>query len=148
MGRAFGSTAAHEAMNERMRVMMGRQGEERMHQVMGARYTACASGTTASGGTAIGPGMMGGYTGNDRWGSMTRSADWNWMMGGTWRTMSRQDWQRLQHRGLGTSATTSGHQGWSPWAIIAAVVGAVFLAGLASVAVARRRPGRTPPAAS
>jgi hypothetical protein len=124
MGRALGSTAAHEAMNERMRVMIGQGGEERMHQVMGARYTACASGSAASGGTVMGPGMM----------------------GGAWRTMSRQNWQRLQHQWLGTTATTSSHHGWSPWAIIAAVVGAVILAGLASAAVARRRLERTPPA--
>jgi hypothetical protein len=148
MGRALGSTAAHDAMKERMRVMMGQQGEERMHQVMGARYTACASGSAASGGAVMGPGMMGGYAGNDRWGSMMRSGDWSWMMGGTWHTMSRQDWQRVQHQWLGTSAATSSHHGWSPWAIIAAVVGAVMLAGLASAAVARRRLQRTPPAPS
>jgi hypothetical protein len=147
-GRALGSTGAHEAMNERMRVMIGQQGEVRMHQVMGARYTACAGGSTASGGTVMGPGMMGGYTGKERWGSMMNSGDLSWMIGGTWRTMSRQDWQRLQHQWLGTTATTSSHHGWSPWAIIAAVVGAVFLAGLASAAVARRRLERTPHAPS
>jgi hypothetical protein len=148
MGRALGSTAAHEAMHERMGLMIGQQGEERMHQVMGARYTACASGSTAPGGTAMGPGMMGGYNGNERWGSMMSSGDVSWMMGGTWRTMSRQDWQRLQQQWLGTNATTSSHDGWSPWAIIAAVVGAVILAGLGTAAVARRRLERTPHAPS
>ena len=60
MGRALGSTSAHEAMNTRMRQYMGQQGEERMHQLMGERFTGCASGGSA----VMGPGMMGGYSGN------------------------------------------------------------------------------------
>lgn len=59
MGRALGSTSAHEAMNNRMRQYMGEQGEERMHQLMGERFTGCASGGAA----VMGPGMMGGYPG-------------------------------------------------------------------------------------
>lgn len=41
MGRVLGSTAAHEAMNERMTRMMGEAGETRMHVLMGRRYAGC-----------------------------------------------------------------------------------------------------------
>ena len=144
MGRALGSTSAHQAMNERMRLMMGDQSEQRMHQLMGERFAGC-SGTNSSGGTGMGPGMMGGSTGNDGWGSMMSSGDYSWTMGGNWRSMTRQDWQRLQQQWLGTSATT-GH-GWSPWVIAGVTLAAALLAALAALALVRR-PFRRKPAAT
>jgi hypothetical protein len=142
MGRALGSTSAHEAMNTRMRQYMGEQGEERMHQLMGERFTGCASG----GGAVMGPGMMGGYSGNGGWGSMMSSGDWSWMAGNAWRGMSRQDWQRLQRRWMGSSGMSGGHHGWSTAAVVV-VVGAIFLTAFAVFALIRR-PVRRPPAAS
>jgi hypothetical protein len=136
MGRALGSQRAHEAMNDRMRAMLGAQGEARMHAAMGRRFTGCT--TNAVG--VMGPEMMS----RAGWGAMMRSGDWSWMMGGTWRTMSRQDWQRLQRQWMGASAASSGHGGWSPWAIAAVALGAALLAALAVVAVMRRPPARPP----
>jgi hypothetical protein len=144
MGRALGSTTLHQPMNDRMRLMMGDQGEQRMHQVMGQRFAGCT--TTASGGVVMGPGMMSNGDGNGVSGSMMNSSDYGWMMNGNWRTMTRQDWQRLQQQWLGTAAATTGHHGWSPWAIIAVALGGVLLAALAALAVIRR-PFRRPPAA-
>jgi hypothetical protein len=141
MGRALGSMSTHQAMNERMTLMLGERGEQRMHQLMGERFAGCAA-TSGAGGSVMGPGMMGGSSGD--WGSMMRSGDWSWMMGGTWRTMSRQDWQRLQRQWMGASAASSGHGGWSPWAIAAVALGAALLAALAVVAVMRRPPARPP----
>ena len=54
------STAAHEAMNQHMAAMMGQSGEQRMHVVLGQRYSGCASGS-ASGWVAPMLGMMGRY---------------------------------------------------------------------------------------
>lgn len=147
MGHMLGSTSAHQAMNDRMRLMMGDQGEERMHQLIGKRFAGCANGSANNSGTAMGPGMMNGYGGNGGWGPMMNSSDYSWMMGGTWRNMTRQDWQRLQRQWLGTSATTSSHHGWSTLAIIAAALGAVLLGALATIAVTRQ-PFRRSPTAS
>lgn len=154
MGRFLGSTNAHQAMNDRMRLMMGDQAEQRMHQLMGRRYAGCYDTSTGAGngsmgpgmmgGAGLGPGMIGGYYGRGGWGAMMRSGDWDWMMGGGWRNMSRQDWQRLQQQWLGTSASSDG--GWSPWAIIAVTLGSVLLVALAILALVRGRPPRRPPA--
>ena len=151
MFRALGSTAAHQAMNDRMRLMMGEQGEGRMHQLLGARYVNCTPpGTSSSGygsGGMMGPGMMGGYYGNGGWGSMMNSGDWSWMMGGTWQNMTRQDWQRLQQRLLGTNASST-HNGMSGWMIATLALAVVLLGvGVALLAV-RRGPFRRPPAAA
>ncbi len=143
MSRALGSTTLHQAMNDRMRLMIGDQGEQRMHQLMGQRIAGCT--TAGSGGVAMGPGMMSNGYGNGGWGSMMSSSGYGWMMNGSWRTMSRQDWQHLQQQWLGIAATT-GHHGWSPWAIIAVMLGGALLAALTAVAVIRR-PFRRPPAA-
>lgn len=48
MGRMLGSTQAHEAMNERMRQMMGERAEKRMHELMGRRYAGCGRGSGAA----------------------------------------------------------------------------------------------------
>jgi hypothetical protein len=63
MGRALGSTARHEAMNETMTRMMGEAGETRMHVLMGRRYAGCGGPTfPARFGRMMGlTGMMAGY---------------------------------------------------------------------------------------
>ena len=95
MYRALGSTSLHQAMNDRMTVMLGELGESRMHRLLGQRYTGCST-NTGSGATAGygwmdrgmmgGSGMMGGYDGSGGWGAMMGSSDWSWMMGGAGRT--------------------------------------------------------------
>ncbi len=93
-----------------MTLMMGAQGESRMHQLLGQRYTGCDGNTSrgAGPGGMMGAGMMGGgYYGPGGWGAMMGSGDWSWMMGGAWQNMTRQDWQRLRQRLLGTSAGSS-----------------------------------------
>jgi hypothetical protein len=100
-------------MKDRMRAMLGEQGEARMHQLLGARSAGCSTGT---GGIAGGGGMMGGYAGI---GAMMSSRDWSWMMGGAWQHMTRQGWQRREQQLLGPSAGTMMNNGWSAIAIIA-----------------------------
>lgn len=150
MGRFLGSTQAHQAMNDRMSLMMGDQAEQRMHQLMGQRYAGCYTNSASGigpgmmGSGGMGPRMMGGYYGDGGWGAMMRSGDWDWMMGGSWSNMSRQDWQRLQKQWLGTR--TNADNGWSPWAIIAITLASATLLALAILAIIRRRPVRRPPA--
>jgi hypothetical protein len=131
MSRVLGSTTLHQAMNDRMRLMIGAQGEQRMHQVMGQRVAGCTTSSTG-GGAVMGPGMM-------------SSSGYGWMMNGSWRTMTRPDWQHVQQQWLGT-ATTTGHHGRSAWAMIAVMLGGALLVALAALAVIRR-PFRRPPAA-
>ena len=59
MGQSIGDTSRHIAMNEMMKKMMGEQGEEQMHIVMGKRLSGC--NTSAGGG---GYTMMGNFYGN------------------------------------------------------------------------------------
>ena len=69
-------------------------------------------------------------------------------MGGVWRSMSREDWQRLERR-MGTGAMASQHHGWRAGGIVAVTLGAVLLVGLAAIgvlAVLRHR-WQQPPAA-
>lgn len=61
MFRALGSTTLHQAVNRRMIAMMSEQGESRMHQLLGQRYTGCSSDSRSGAYGAMGPGMMGGY---------------------------------------------------------------------------------------
>lgn len=68
MGLGFTSSAAHEAMNVRMTVMMGVRGEQQAHRAMGRSYGGCVSGARGASGTGMmdgrnpsGPQMMGGY---------------------------------------------------------------------------------------
>jgi hypothetical protein len=149
MYRALGSTSLHQAMNDRMTAMMGEQGESRMHQLLGRRYTGCYTSASGGGGYGgmMGPGMMGDYYGPGGSSGMMGSGDWSWMMGGAWQHMTRQDWQRLQQRLLGTSASTPGHSGWSAAAIVAVAVGAVAVVALV-VLLLIRRPFRRPPTAA
>lgn len=136
MGRFLGSTQAHEAMNERMRLMMGEQAEQRMHELMGRRYSGCSQGQSSRTGM-MGSGMMGGNGGPGGFGPMMRSGDWGWMMNGAWLGMNRADWHRLESHLLGTSSTSG--SGWSVWAIVGVGLGAALLAGLAVFVLVRRR---------
>jgi hypothetical protein len=150
MGRALGSTSVHQAMNDRMRLMLGERGEQRMHELMGQRFAGCLSGSAASGvGTAMGPGMMGGAYGNGSWGAMMRSGDWSWMMGGAWRSMSRADWERLQRHWMGAIAPAPRHDDWSTRAIVAITLGGALLVCAAVIVglVVLRRASRRSPAA-
>lgn len=152
MGRALGSTAAHQAMNERMTLMMGSQAEGRMHELLGARYVNCAppagAGTTNSnsyGYGGMGPGMMSGsYNGRGGWGPMMSSGDWSWMMGGTWQNLNRQDWQRLQHQLLGTN--TNNNNTTNGWMVAAIALAALLLGASIAILAVRRRPVRRAPA--
>ena len=150
MGRMLGSTVAHEAMNDRMRAAMGDRFEGLMHQRMGARFAGCGATGTAGNGGMMGSGMMGGSYGQDGWGQMMRSGDWSWMMGNAWRNMSRQDWQQLERRWLGSS--TAPHHGWSAWAIAAlAAIGLLLVSALALIGLRRtslRRDRSAGPAAA
>lgn len=140
MGRALGSTSVHQAMNDRMRLMLGDQGEQRMHELMGRRFAGCLAGGS---GAPMGPGMMG----RGDWNTMMGSGDWNWMMGSAWRSMSRQDWQRLQRHWLATSAGAT-HEGRRAWVSAAIVLGALFATGLVVAgALAAARRSKRPPAA-
>ena len=55
MGQSIGDTSRHIAMNEMMKKMMGEQGEEQMHIVMGKRLSGCKGGDNS---------MMGNFYGN------------------------------------------------------------------------------------
>jgi hypothetical protein len=156
MVRALGSTILHQAMNDRMRAMLGEQGETRMHQLLGARYVGCTTrasriaggaGMMGSSGSIGSSGMMGGYAANGGVSTMMSSGDWSWMMGGSWQHMTRQDWRHRQRQLLGPGAGTMMNNSSSAIAIIAACLGAVILVALAILAIIRR-PFRRPPTAA
>ncbi len=75
MGRALGSTAAHQAMNDRMSLMVSDQTEGRLHQPMGGRFAGCAApaGTTIGSCGYMGPGMMAATTATAAGAQMMRS---------------------------------------------------------------------------
>ena len=65
MGRMFGSSAQHEAMNQMMVRMMGARGETDVHEAMGRGYSGCGAGHLPRGfgqmmGAVNAMGMMGG----------------------------------------------------------------------------------------
>jgi hypothetical protein len=62
---------------------------------------------------------------------MMRSGDRNWMTRGSWRNMTRQQWQHLQQQLLGTNASTKNHRGWNAPEVIAATLGPALVAALA-----------------
>ena len=111
---------------------------------MGQRYAGCLANTSSSG-AIMGPSMMGGYYNQGGWSSMMGSRDYSWITGGAWRTMSRQDWQRLQRQWLGTSAGSRGHHSWSAWTIVRVTLAAVLLITLAGFALIHRPLKRHPP---
>ena len=77
MERMLGSSAAHDAMNRQMRVMMGSRGEGQAHVFMGQRFAGCATGRapTAFGAMMgmMGAGMMGSAAGGSSSSTMTGS---------------------------------------------------------------------------
>lgn len=79
---------------------------------------------------------------------MMRSGNYSWMMGGAWRTMSRQDWQRLQRQWLGTPTPAAHSGGINAWAIAAIALAALLVATLAFLVVRRRPSSRPPPTAT
>ena len=159
MGRMLGSTQTHEAMNARMRQMMGPRSEERMHELMGQRYARLATSRRAgrsSGASSYGdcdydrgPMMDGDYHDGcayDRGSMMAGDYDWGPMMGammGNWRQMSRGDWQQMMRRFDRTAARTgtggsSGNGGWHARDTLLVAIAALLAAGLAGSLLVRR----------
>ena len=155
MERTVGSRAAHAAMNQRMASIMGTSAEERMHQLMGRRYADCGvAGAGASGMMGGGGGMMGGGGGMAAGvggTAMMSSGDLSWMRNGNWQHMSRAQWREVQRAWMGSAMMNNGHHGWSVGGVLAAVFGAVLLAGLVAFLAVRGprrpRPPSTPAAA-
>jgi hypothetical protein len=133
MERMLGSRSAHEAMNERMASMLGDTNSERMHELLGRRYAGC--GTAAGGGAMMGSGMMAG----PGWGAMMRSQDFAWMRTGAWRQMSRADWRRTGASWMGPGMMSRTDHGWSSAAVVALLLGALAVGGLAVYALLRPR---------
>ena len=145
MDRAVGSRAAHDAMNARMTQAIGAENTDRMHELMGRRFAGCAAaGATTS--VPMGPGMMGGGSGEGGgWGMMSGSG-WSWMHNGSWQHMNQSQWRQLASTMMG-ARYTSGHHGWSTGAVVAVVLGALALGALLAVLLVRRPWQRRPPAA-
>ncbi len=144
MGRMIGSTAVHEAMNARMTAVMGATAESRMHQVLGARFVGCTTGSGAGGAMMGGGGpgsMMSSGSGSQMMGD---TRDWSWMMGGRWQQMSTADWHAVQQRLLGTATTRSANGGGlSTLGVVLIALGAAVATGLL-VLLAVRRSGTAP----
>jgi hypothetical protein len=140
MERTVGSRSAHEAMNARMEAMIGSANSDRMHEAIGRRYAGCATSGTGSG-MMGGTGMMGATGG---WSTMLGSG-YAWMRDGAWLRMTRADWRRAGGYMMGQGwMTDGGGSGWSSDAIIAAVLGALALGGLAVHTLRRRQWRRGP----
>lgn len=80
MGQSIGDVARHTQVDKHMQAMMGEQGEEQMHVVLGKRSSGCQPDATPSrSGTSFTPMMwMMGGGGNP----MMGFSGWNNMMGG------------------------------------------------------------------
>ncbi|MBI2267880.1 MAG: SHOCT domain-containing protein [Candidatus Blackburnbacteria bacterium] len=63
MGQSIGNTERHAAMNQMMISMVGEQGEEQMHVVMGKRNSGCDTGTKGGGNPMMGYGGWGNMMG-------------------------------------------------------------------------------------
>jgi hypothetical protein len=134
MGRMVGSLQLHDAMNERIRSVMGADNEERMHVRMGQRYAGCAP----TGGVGpMGSGMMNGrgWSDDSTWGPMMDARGWDWMRDGRWQHMSRADWERVSDQWMGPGMMRTAGTGWhtadylltgGAVLLIAALVGAVL----------------------
>jgi hypothetical protein len=146
MDRMAGSRAAHEAMNARMEQAIGAENTDRMHELMGRRFAGCAAGTASS--APMGPGMMGGGSANGGGWGMMSSAGWGWMRDGTWQHMSQRQWRHLAGTMMGSRYVTPGSGGWSPAAVVAAILGALLIGAAIVVLVTRRPWRRRPPTAS
>ena len=129
MGRMVGSLQLHDAMNERMRSVMGAANEERMHVRMGQRYAGCAS----TGGVGpMGPGMM------DARGS-------DWMRDDKWQHMSRADWERVSDPWMGPGMMRTAGTGRRTGDYLLAGGAVLLLAALAGAVLVRRRRGDAAP---
>lgn len=148
MGRAVGSTSAHQALNRRMTLTMGAAAESRMHQLMGARAAGCTTAGAAGGAGMMmgGSGMMG--TGAGGWSAMMGSRGYSWMRGGAWQHMSRQDWQQLQRQWLRSNPSAHHRNAWNMMAIIGAVLAVGLLGAMLGVAISRRRSSGPPSSAA
>ncbi|OGK13316.1 hypothetical protein A3C98_04940 [Candidatus Roizmanbacteria bacterium RIFCSPHIGHO2_02_FULL_37_15] len=95
MGQSIGNTQRHAAMNQMMTSMIGKEGEEQMHVVMGKRMSGCdSSAQFPSQGVGLMPiagmmqmmGMMAplsrGSAGQEGGGSMMGYGGWSNMMSG------------------------------------------------------------------
>jgi hypothetical protein len=151
MEHMVGSPSVHAAVNARMDRMMGSQNADRMHQLLGRSYAGCITGA-ASATAPMGSGMMGGSGGGGviGFGAMMGSSAWSWMHDGGWQHMSRGDWRQLAATMMGTGVSSGSGDGWSTWAVLAAVLGGLLLAGAIATAVVRRprRPHLPGPSAS
>ena len=125
MGRMLGSASLHQAMDDRMALMLGAGGEARMHQLLGARVGGCVSQSSYG---AMDPGMMSGYSAAD---GVSGSSDWSWMRGGAWRHMSRAGWQRVEDRLASPAVIAGSHHGTGSWWIVAVAVFGIVLAAVA-----------------
>ena len=124
MGRMAGSTSAHRSMNDLMARMMGERSEERLHVLLGQRFTGCARRGTANFGAMMG--MMGGVAGTGGPSMMGgRSGDG---YGGLGSMMGR------------TSSRSDGDDD-SDLAAVLMVVLMAALVGLVALALWRWRPG-------
>lgn len=122
MFQALGSTSLHQVMNRRMTLALGEQGESQMHQLVGQRESGC-SGV----GTLPAHGMMrGGYFGGGGRGAMMSAGGWSWMPGGSWRHMTRQDWQTLEQRLVGPAGRPTNGR-WTAGIVVAVAVAGVLL---------------------
>jgi hypothetical protein len=142
MGRMTGSVRLHEAMNQRMRSVMGTRSEERMHVLMGQRYSGCAA--TGGVGPMMGTGMMRGRgsSSDSTWGPMMDSRGWDWMRDGNWQHMSRADWQHVSDQWMGSGMMRPARGGWQARDYLLTGVAVVLVAGFAGALLAWR-PWRT-----
>ncbi len=128
MGRMVGSTARHEAMDQRIRTASGASGEAQAHVLMGQRFTGCATGAApAAFGTMMG--MMGNYSGANG-GGMSNGRD-----GGSGSGSGMMG---------GSSSRAGSDRGWSATNTTLVILLAVLAAALAARRPWRRSSPQTP----
>jgi uncharacterized membrane protein len=138
MGRMLGSTARHDAMNQRIRTTTSASGEVQAHVFMGQRFAGCATGAApAAFGSMMG--MMGNYSGANGGGmSNGRGGMSNGREGGT----------GFGTGGMGGSGSRAGaDNGWSSTDTVLVILLAVLAAALLALAAWRpwrRSPPKTP----
>lgn len=137
MGLHFAAASQHDAMNRRMRAMMGERGEELSHQAMGRAYTRCT--TSRSPGSGALHGM--------------RDGSWPAMMGGSPYGPGMMNGARhAPTQSAGMHRAGGGH-GWAPAAVVGvALLSATLAGGLVALLLTRggrQRPGNgaSPPRA-
>lgn len=152
MGRIVGSGPADEAMDSRMRLMIGSRNADLMYQALGRSYAGCRTGGEVGDGdgagmigTGYGLGMMGGSAARSGWEAMS-GPGYAWMRNGDWRYMDRAGWRRAARGIIGPQMMGFDEQGGlSTAAVLGILAGAPLVAGLA-VYLLRRRPWRHRPA--